>query len=73
MCLKTSHQFENFSVDFTPNKESLLFVLGLLHIEIKAFEHLLHLSYCLNLKQLAVRANLQDRNFYVFFYIYITI
>ncbi|XP_017472387.1 PREDICTED: uncharacterized protein LOC108363512 [Rhagoletis zephyria] len=42
------------------NVESLLFGLGLLHAEIKAFEHLLHLSYRLLIKTWDVRANLQD-------------
>lgn len=61
MCLKTSHQFGNLKEDFTPNENSLYFGLGLLHCEIKAFEHLLHLSYRLPLKTWDVRANLQGK------------
>ena len=61
MCLKTSHQFGNITENFTPNEESLLFGLGLLHCEIKAFEHLFHLSYCLTIKSWDVRANLQGK------------
>uniref|UniRef100_A0ABD2WAR7 Uncharacterized protein n=1 Tax=Trichogramma kaykai TaxID=54128 RepID=A0ABD2WAR7_9HYME len=49
MCLKTAHQFGNSSIDFTPKESSLSFGLSLLHAEIKAFEHLLHLSYRLEL------------------------
>ena len=59
MCLKTCHQFGNSSIDFSPNERSLYFGLGLLHAEINAFEHLLHLSYRLRLKQWDVRENLQ--------------
>uniref|UniRef100_A0ABD2W9W8 Uncharacterized protein n=1 Tax=Trichogramma kaykai TaxID=54128 RepID=A0ABD2W9W8_9HYME len=49
MCLKTAHQFGNSSIDFTPKESSLSFGLSLLHAEIKAFKHLLHLSYRLEL------------------------
>uniref|UniRef100_A0ABD2VS82 Uncharacterized protein n=1 Tax=Trichogramma kaykai TaxID=54128 RepID=A0ABD2VS82_9HYME len=59
MCLKTSHQFGNVNEDFTPREESLLFGLSLLHAEIKAFEHLLHLSYRLHLGQWDVRADMK--------------
>ncbi|KAL7302635.1 hypothetical protein TKK_0004697 [Trichogramma kaykai] len=60
MCLKTSHQFGNVNEDFTPREESLLFGWSLLHAEIKAFEHLLHLSYRLHLGQWDVRADMKD-------------
>ncbi|CAB0043739.1 unnamed protein product, partial [Trichogramma brassicae] len=59
MCLKTSHQFGNVNEDFTPREESLLYGLSLLHAEIKAFEHLLHLSYRLHLEQWDVRADMK--------------
>lgn len=45
MCLRTSHQFNNFDDDFAPIMSSLKYGLGLLHCEIKCFEHLLHISY----------------------------
>ena len=55
MCLRTAHQFGNLSDDFSPKTSSLKFGLGLLHDEIKAFEHLLHISYRIKLKMWDIR------------------
>ncbi|KAL7290927.1 hypothetical protein TKK_0015654 [Trichogramma kaykai] len=61
MCLKTTHQFGNPACDFTPLKSSLSFGLSSLHAEIKVFEHLLHISYRLELGEWDIRADMQDR------------
>lgn len=45
MCNRTAHCFGNLDDDFTPNVAFLERGLGLLHCEIKSFEHLLHLAY----------------------------
>lgn len=45
MCLESSHSFNNFQKEFTANESSLKLGIGLLHVQIKTFEHLLQLSY----------------------------
>jgi len=59
MCLRTAHNFGNLDDDFSPRKSSLKFGLGLLHDEIKASEHLLHISYRINLKTWDIRNHLR--------------
>lgn len=50
ICLLTTHMFK-LDDSFTPIEENLQYGLGLLHVEIKSFEHLLHLSYKLTIKE----------------------
>ncbi|XP_043465714.1 uncharacterized protein LOC122500713 [Leptopilina heterotoma] len=45
MCNRTAHSFGNLKDDFAPITPFLQLGLGLLHCEIKSFEHLLHLAY----------------------------
>ena len=45
MCLQSSCDFNNLEKDFSPNESMLKLGLGLLHIQIKTFEHLLQLFY----------------------------
>lgn len=63
MCLRTSHQFGNLNDDFEPNDSSLYFGLSLLHAEIKTFEHLIHLSYRLELKVWDIRKNIVGKQY----------
>lgn len=46
ICGKTSSEFKDTSKDFSPiSEDHLKLGLGLLHVEIKCFEHCLHLAY----------------------------
>lgn len=44
-CNLTTSEFGKFKNTFTPKEDLLKFGLGLLHCEIKAFEHLMNISY----------------------------
>ena len=59
MCGRTAHEFGNLNNDFAPKQSSLKFGLGLLHAEIKAFEHLLHISYRKTIETWDVRKHLK--------------
>lgn len=61
ICLATCHQFNNSRADFTPNQSSLQYGLGLLHCQIKAFEHLLHISYRKTVGTWDVREHLKGK------------
>lgn len=61
ICLHTAHQFDNLENDFTPNEDALSYGLGLLHAEIKMFEHLKNISYRLPLQKWDVTANLKGK------------
>lgn len=58
MRLRTAHNFGNLDDDFSPKKSLLKFGLGLLHGEIKAFEHI---SYRINLRTWDVRNHLRGK------------
>lgn len=45
MCNRTVHNFGNLEDDFAPTESFLKLGMGLLHCEIKSFEHILHLAY----------------------------
>lgn len=45
ICTRTSHTFNNPDEYFNPILSNLKYGLGLLHCQIKSFEHLLHISY----------------------------
>lgn len=60
ICFRTTSEFINSSLNFAPVDEKFLQLgLSLLHCEIKAFEHLLHISYRLTIKTWNVNANLK--------------
>ena len=61
ICLHTAHQFANLENNFTPNENALSYGLGLLHAEIKMFEHLKNISYRLPLEKWDVKANLKGK------------
>ena len=50
VCFYTAHKFGNLECDFILKEMSLKKGLGLLHCEIKAFEHFLHISYRIVIK-----------------------
>ena len=62
ICLYTAHEFGNLKNKFTPNQKALSFGLGLLHAEIKLFEHLQNLSYRLPFKQWDITSNLRGKS-----------
>ncbi|CAH0552999.1 unnamed protein product [Brassicogethes aeneus] len=55
ICLRTAHQFSNLADNFTASEANLKYGLGLLHCEIKVFEHFLGLGYRQDLKSWDVR------------------
>ena len=70
MCLRTTHEFGDFDDDFAPKKTSLIYGLGLLHVEIKSFEHLLHISSRKDIKiwnvKKSFKGKLQFSSIYIF-------
>ena len=63
LCLRTAHEFGKLSDPFTVKKASLELGLEILHAEIKAFEHLLHISYRIQLRTWDVRKHLKGKIF----------
>lgn len=61
ICLHTAHEFGNLENDFSPNEDAPSYGLGLLHAEIKMFEHLKNISYRLPLQKWDVTANLKGK------------
>lgn len=61
LCDKPTRSFSNLTDDFTPVQTSLKLGLGLLHAEIKSFEHLLHISYRLTIKMWDVKKEFRGK------------
>lgn len=65
ICLQSSNEFGKDDVDFTPVEGNLRFGIGLLHSEIKTFEHLLRLSYRLEVRVWNVNASVKGKHLYI--------
>lgn len=59
ICRETTHAFGKLKNKFTAVEGTLNFGLGLLHVEIKTFEHLLHISYRKTLQTWDIRQPLK--------------
>lgn len=57
MCLKTTHDIPD--VNCVPNENNLKYGLGLLHCEIKSFDHLKNISYKLELQTWNVKKHMK--------------
>ena len=69
MCKKSVHDFGNLNDTFKVKRESnLKYGLGLLHCEIKSYEHLIHIGYRLTIQSWDVREHLKGK-IYLLFYV----